>query len=417
MGFLASEIRSQKWIEKQAECIAFLKENKVSNDALIYEMELSKKVYKTLAEAVEYIEGKYLSSENYEETEESFIFKTLNWSQVDLTTAVEIEIRRGVTAKAADLIRYNPETYNFSDKGVIFSGCKLASIDFSEDKKDLPQVIEIARVVEGEHPTYGKINITKEHLKSFVANFNDKVTGTDLAINEDHKKNEAFGWYKDVFLNEDGDILYGTVNWNAKGTRALSEKEYRYFSPEFRFNYVHPHSGKEFGATLLGGALTNYPFLKMEAITELSEKTNSNKGKAMPTDVIALSEHTKTVMDLNSKITEINGKLDAALAQNVELSNKVKASEEKAAKIEREATHQKLFNEGKINAAQLVALNEGKSMLEVIALNEPMNTTAAGKGNGNAGGKYTVELSEDDKATMKALNLTEEEYRTANKIL
>lgn len=416
MGFLANEIRNQKWIEKQAESIEFLKENKISNDALIYEMELSKKVYKNLAEAIEYIESKYLSSDNYEESEDSFTFKTLNYSQVDMTTAIEIDIRRGVTAKAADLIRYNPETYNFSEKGVIFSGCKLATIDFSEDKKDLPQVIEIARVVEGEHPVYGKINITKDHLKSFVTNFAAKVTGTDLAINEDHKKNEAFGWLKDVFLNEDGDICYGTVNWNAKGTRALSEKEYRYFSPEFRFNYSHPHSGKEYGATLVGGALTNYPFLKMEAITELSEKsitpTKENK-----VETIALSEHTKEVVSLNSKISEIQAKLDASTAQNVELSNKVKASEEKAEKIAKEATHQKLFNDGKINAAQLVALNEGKSMLEVIALSEPMNTKATGEGNKNAGGKYTVELTEEDKASMKALDLTEEEYRTANKIL
>lgn len=416
MGFLSSEIRSQKWFEKQAESIAFIKANNISNDALIYEMILSKKVYKTLAEAVEYIEGKYLSSDNYEESEDSFIFKTLNWSQVDLSTAIEVEIRRGVSAKAADLIRYNPETFNFSDKGVIFSGCRLTSIDFSEDKKDLPQVIEIARVCEGEHPTYGKINITKAHLKSFVANFNDKVTGTDLAVNEDHKKNEAFGWLKDVFLNEGGDILYGTVNWNAKGTRALSEKEYRYFSPEFRFNYTHPHSQKEFGATLLGGALTNYPFLKMDAITELSEKPNTLQGKKKM-ETIDLSVHTAKVVELSGKIQDVQGKLDASQAQVIELSAKVKESEEKANKIARESAHAKLFSDGKINAAQLVALNDGKSMLEVMALNEPMNTTPAGKGNGNAGGKYTTDLSEEDKNLMKEFNLTEEQYRAANKIL
>lgn len=413
MGFLVAEIRNQKWFEKQAESIEFIKTHAISNDALIYEMELSKKVYKNLAEAIEYVESKYLSSDNYEETETAFVFKTLNWSQVDITTVVSVDIRRGVTARAADLIRFNPDVYNFSEKGVIFSGCKLASIDFSEDKKNLPQVIEIARVCEGEHPAYGKINITKAHLKSFVANFSDKVTGTDLAVNEDHKKNEAFGWFKDIFLNEDGDILYGTVNWNAKGTRALSEKEYRYFSPEFRFNYVHPHSQKEFGATLLGGALTNYPFLKMEAITELSSKTNSNKG--VQVEKIDLEVHTKTVIELNGKITEANAKADAVAQQNIELSNKVKTLEADAEKKSKEAAHQKLFDTQKINAAQLVALNEGKSMLEVIALNEPMNTQASGAST-KGDGKYTVELSADDKKVMAAMNLTEEEYRSANKI-
>lgn len=307
------------------------------------------------------------------------------------------------------------ETYNFSDKGVIFSGCKLASIDFAEDKKDLPQVIEVARVVKGEHPTYGIIEITKEHLESFVANFNSKVTGTDLAVNEDHKKNEAFGWFKDLFLNEEGDICYGTVNWNAKGTRALSEKEYRYFSPEFRFNYQHPHTKKEHGATLLGGALTNYPFLKMDAITELSEKpTTPNKGKTVQID---LKDHEAKVVELSAKITEANAKADAANAQVIALSDKIKTLEADAEKKSKEAAHKKLFDDGKINAAQLVALNEGKSMLEVIALNETMNTKATGGSGTKEDPKHSVALSEEDKKVMNSLGLTEQEYRDANKLV
>ena len=82
-------------------------------------------------------------------------------------------------------------------------------------------------------------------------------------------------------------------------------------------------------------------------------------------------------------------------------------------KAEKKEVHQKIFNEGKINAAQLVALNEGKSMLEVIALQGQMSTTEKGNGGSN---KNDVELSEDDKIAMKKFNLTEEEYRKANKI-
>lgn len=407
MGFLASEILNQKWLEKEVEAAAFLKENNISKDALIYEMHFDKKVFKEEKEVREYLNGKYLSTDNIEEVGDTFVAKTLNWSQVDVTTSVTVDLRRGVKALAADLIRFQYEQYNFSEKGVIYSGCQLGVIDFSEDKKDLPQVIEVARVVEGDHPTYGKINITKEHLKSFVANFNDKVTGTDLAVNEDHKKNEAFGWFKDLFLNEEGDICYGTVNWNAKGTRALSEKEYRYFSPEFRFNYVHPHTKAEFGATLLGGALTNYPFLKMDAITELSAKEIKPTNKGNKVETIELSVHTAKVIEFSDKIK----KQDETI---VELSNKIKTMEADAEKKSKEAAHKKLFDDGKINAAQLVALNEGKSMLEVIALNEPMNT----KGKGAAGSEEAkvIELSEDDKKMAKALGLSEEEYAAANKI-
>lgn len=413
MGFLKSEIISQKWLEKEVEAAKFIRENSISNDALIYEMHLDKKVFKTEEEAREYLQGKYLSTENIEDAEGMFIAKTLNYSQVDMSTAVKVEIRRGVTAYAADLIRF--DVYNFSDKSEReTTKFMLKALEFSEKTKDLPQVIELARVVKGNHPSYGDIEITKDHLTSFVTNFNSKVTGTDLAVNEDHKKNEAFGWLKDVFLNDDGDILYGTVSWNAKGTRALSEKEYRYFSPEFRFNYTHPHTQKEHGATLIGGALTNYPFLKMEAIVELSNKAQTPT-KDTKVEKIDLSVHTEKVIELSSKITATETELALVKAQNIELSNKVKASEEKAEKVIREGAHKKMFDDGKINAAQLIALNDGKSMLEVLALSAPMNMSGKGTDAGN-NSTHTTELNDQDRAVMKEFGLTEEQYRTANKI-
>lgn len=420
MGFLRHEIENQKWLEKEVAVAEFLKKHNISKDAMIYEMKFDKKVFKDEKEVREYLSGKYLYAEYIEDVEGEFVAKTLNTSQVDMTTAVSVELRRGVTALAADIIRVSHYgEYNFSEKGVIYSGFDMKNIELSEKEQSLPNVIEIARVCKGTHPTFGEIEITKEHLKSFVANFNDKVTGTDLAINEDHKKNEAFGWYKDVFLSEDGERLYGTVSWNDKGYSALSKKEYRYFSPEFRFNYVHPHSLKEFGPTLVGGALTNYPFLKMDAIVELSSKRdiNTNKGNKN-VETIALSEHQKVTIDLNSKLTALQAKYDEAHAKEIALSEEVKTLKADLEKKNKEAANKKLFDEGHINAAQLVALNEGKSMLEVLALSGKMNTQEKGKGpNASTGNTaYEIELSEKDKEIMKQFNLTEEEYRTANNI-
>lgn len=415
MGFLVSEIRDQKWLEKEVEISKFLKDNKISENALIYEVHFSKSVFKEETEVREYLKSKWLSTESINDEDKTFVAKTMNTSQLDLASAVTVEIRRGVTVLAADLILFPSETYNFNEIGTIFSGCELGQIDLSEKQKGVPTVIEIAKVMSGTHPTYGEINITKEHLESFVKNFSAKVTSTDLAINEDHKKNEAFAWYKDVFLSEDGNTLYGSVAWNENGVDALRKKKYRYFSPEFRFNYVHPHTGKEHGPTLLGGALTNYPFLKMEAIVELNEKQKANvtqptKEKKMPT--IELKDHEAAVVELNGKIkatedkvVELNAKVQTLEKENSSL----KAAAEKAAK---ESANQKLFDAGKINKAQLVALNEGKSMLEVLSLNEQMNT----KANGGEGSNNTVELSEGDKAMAKTLGLTDEEYKAANNI-
>lgn len=74
-----------------------------------------------------------------------------------------------------------------------------------------------------------------------------------------------------------------------------------------------------------------------------------------------------------------------------------------------------MFDDGKINAAQLIALNDGKSMLEVLALSAPMNMSGKGTDAGN-NSTHTTELNDQDRAVMKEFGLTEEQYRTANKI-
>ena len=78
-----------------------------------------------------------------------------------------------------------------------------------------------------------------------------------------------------------------------------------------------------------------------------------------------------------------------------------------SAKVLREQANKKLFDAGKINAAQLVALNEGKSAFDIIALSENMNNGAKGA----EGNKETIELSESEKKIADQLGLTAEEYK------
>lgn len=409
MNFLINQIREQKFLEMEVSLDDFISENNISEKSIIFELELSKEFYPSEKEVREYLKDKYYSPIKISDEGDSFIVSVVSENQVDSETEITVKIRKGVIGKAADLLPVTvTEELYFNDKGELNLSSKFDSIDLSVNA---PQIIEIARVAEGDHPSYGKLKITQEHLETMVSNFKSKVTGVDLSVNEDHKKNEAFGWFKDVFLSFDKQTLYGQIVWNSKGTTALSEKEYRYFSPEFRFNYKHPHSGEEFGATLLGGALTNYPFLKMEAIVELNEKQEQQKeGVQMKT--IELSVHESKVVELSNKITETQTKLDATEAQNVELSEKVKALEEKIEKEAKEKAHEKLFNEGKINKAQLVALNEGKTFLEVLSLNEKMNVDEKG----TSGKKVeTVELSEKQKKIIEQLGLTTEEYLAIEK--
>jgi phage I-like protein len=400
----------RKIFEAEAEVDSFIEENEIDleSNTVIQSLIFDKEAFQDEAEAREWAADHGFHSGKVDETEESFRIRQLDSSQFDKTTLRTIEIRRGIQAVIGQLAEQIYSEIMFSEKGEMGLGLKLETINFHEG---LPHIIQIARVAEGEHPSYGKLKITQQDLEAMERNFKSNVTGVDLAINEDHKKNEAFGWFKDVFLSFDKQTLYAQIQWNNKGMTALSEKEYRYFSPEFRFNYVHPHSGKEHGPTLLGGALTNYPFLKMDAITALNNKTK-NKGETTVEKTIELSIHNQTVVELSNKVTAAEAKAKKAEDQVMELNAKVEELTNQIENSKKQAIHEKLFNEGKISKAQLVALNEGKGMLEVLALAETMHTEPKGS---DVAPKVTVELSAKEKEFAAALGLTDEEFAIYNK--
>lgn len=402
MSFLIDKIREQKLIEMDVNLDKFIEENKISEKSMIYQMILDKSVFKDAKEVTEYLRDKHFWEAKVTETGDEFIADIVSVNQMDMDTDVVVELRRGVIAKAADFIPVPlmSDELMFNEKGEINLSSKFETINLNDG---LPYIIEISRVAEGEHPSYGKIKITEDHLKEMVKNFEAKVTGVDLAINEDHRKNEAFGWFKDVFLSFDKQTLYGQVQWNSKGTQALSEKEYRYFSPEFRFNYQHPHTGMEHGATLMGGALTNYPFLKMEAITQLN---NKNEGDQVET--IDLKIHTDKVVELSTKLSAVQIELNEKTSENKTLATEVKVLKETIELNAKKSAHEKLFTEGHINAAQLKAMNEGKGLVEILSLNEKVNLTPTG-----VVAKVTTEiqLSEEEKYAAQALGLTDEEMK------
>ena len=402
MSKLITMIRDQKFIEAEASLHKIINEKDISPEAWVYQVNLSKERFKNSSEAIEYIKSKWFDTDKFTESESEYIFEVANKRQLDLMSDSTFEVSRGVIVQAAD---FRPETIvNFNSKAA-FGELRIDTLNLN----DTPNFIEICKVIEGYHPNYGEIKITKEDLKSFAKNFKDKVTQVDLAVNEDHKKEKAFGWFIDVFLSHDETTLYGQVVWNSAGIKSLQDKEYRYFSPELRFNFIHPHSKKEYGPTLLGGALTNYPFLKMAPIVDLT-----NKGD----DSMELKDAEKKILELSNKVLEQDKDLHTSKtiiekikAENVELSAKISKIEKEQAEKEKLAKNEKLFSEGKINKAQLDALNAGKDLFEVLSLNSGLNTKPVGSEHNN---ENDVNLNEDEKAMCKKLGLTEEEFKKYN---
>jgi hypothetical protein len=103
-----------------------------------------------------------------------------------------------------------------------------------------------------------------------VANF----TPDRVAIDYDHLAvtpsrpgdGIAAGWLKAVELRANGDELWGRVEWTSAAATRIKAKEYKFISPCFSSDYT-TNTGAKVGATLLGAALTNAPFLNdMQAV-------------------------------------------------------------------------------------------------------------------------------------------------------
>jgi len=418
MAFIRSELMHQQILDAEADINEFLRSNDIDDSFMIQAFELSKEVFADESEAIEYIESRGYFSEDVEVTEDKFIFNVREVGQFK-SDLLRIETRRGVEILVGELRPveiFTDSEIQFSETATEWS---IKPIDIKNFSSKSPLVIEVAKVVDGHHPRYGDVSITEDDLKSMERNFKEKVTGVDLSINKDHEKVEALGWFKDLFLSFDGKTLLAEVSWCPKGVSVLKDKSFRYFSPEFSFNYEHPHNGTKHGATLTGGALTNYPFLKMDAITELNNKTINGGIKV---NTIDLKVHEDKMLDLNSKITTLESDAEKAkttieglTSSNVELSEKITKMDEAKALEEKEAKHEKLFSDGKINKTQLDMLKEGKTFEDIMEFNGKLHVEADGSDNDGKTEDVSEKLTEDERAFCLKFGTSEEDYIKYNK--
>jgi hypothetical protein len=142
------------------------------------------------------------------------------------------------------------------------------------ENKFVPKEVQILRVGKFNHPTYGAFEITPLTLFEMKSNFDSNIRGVDMAFDYFHDSDkEASAWVKSLELRENNTELWALVDWTPKAEQKLSERELRYFSPDFAFNWTDPEKGATYNNVLFGGGLTNRPFVKeMKAIV-------ANEGK------------------------------------------------------------------------------------------------------------------------------------------
>ena len=151
----------------------------------------------------------------------------------------------------------------------------IPQIDISgETFKETESEIEVLHEGKWEHPQYGIIQITDQDIDKFVESFNSKVRKVDIAVDQEHMPEKgAAGWVRKVKkVVEDGKSkMKASVEWTKLGAQLIKDGIFKYFSPEFDFDYEDLETHEKFENVLIGGALTNRPYFKSLAPVALSE--------------------------------------------------------------------------------------------------------------------------------------------------
>lgn len=276
-------------------------------------------------------------------------------------------------------------------------------MELEDGDDELPFVIELAKTIRGNHSWYGEVEITQDQIRQMRSNFSTRAHGIDIAINLDHNREEAVGWVEDINSINDDNNLLGAIKWNRKGLDILANKEYRYISPEIDFDYTHHLTEKDYGTVLTGAALTNYPFLQMGPLVDMSKKKN----KEVSTKKRSIKMDDEKELEYKTKISNLELSLKDSTIQNKELNAQVSKLQGLIDKAISDAKYQKLFSEGKITAAQLEQLKEGKDPLDVLAMNVSLSATQKGTSTAN---DEEVDLTDAQKKAMLDLGCSKEYY-------
>jgi len=190
--------------------------------------------------------------------------------------------------------------------------------------------IEMLRVGKFDHPKYGDLDISLDFLQSLVDNFENNTLNRDVSFDWNHDRKEASAWLRGLSIIDD--VLVGSVEFTKKGKESVEGGEYGYFSVEYDEDYEDPESGETHGPVLMGGALTNRPFINglrkiefempdddsiklftMKPEKEKKKKPTPTKKRqpALTEDKLKeeLGKSRGTIKDLQSKIKALEGKL------------------------------------------------------------------------------------------------------------
>jgi phage I-like protein len=151
----------------------------------------------------------------------------------------------------------------------------LPALEFRESNGRFTSTLQVLPEGKFTHPWYGDLDFTAPVLRAMKRNFDKKVLGTDIMVDEGHDRGKALGWYRDLHVGkravseQEYSGLWADIEWTELGREYLEKQFYRYFSAEVG-NWTSP-SGEKYKNILLGGGLTNRPFFKQMPEIQFAE--------------------------------------------------------------------------------------------------------------------------------------------------
>lgn len=290
---------------------------------------------------------------------------------------------------------------------------KLAAPDAPAEQQSVVKV-QVMRAGQWEHPWYGQMIITASDLAEFVRNFKANVKRQDLPADYFHEsEGEAAGWFKDLYIDGNGQQLWGDIQVTPKCLQMLSDKAIRYFSADFYFQWTDPETGVGYKNVLNGGGFVNRPFIKdMQPVTELSE--GNTMFKTLEEAKTVLAERDATIVGKDAEIKKLSDKAQEDSATIATLKAE-KAEAAKAKELaDKEAAFTKLCADGKACAAQKDAYMSN-DMAKFAELAQPLNVVTKGTEEVTEVDNSKKELSDDEKRACKLLNISEEDFHKYNK--
>lgn len=301
----------------------------------------------------------------------------------------------------------------------------LKAIRF-DDSKPNASWLQAFPVGEYKHPIYGKIKMTVERAKAMALNVIQKVRGIDIAIDYGHDSaGEAAGWVSGAEARHDGLWLF--VEWTEQAAADIRGGKYRYFSPEYLDVWTHPQTGDKFKDVLIGGGLTNRPFLKnimpvnlQEVLGQDPSQVGQLEGGDMDKLLKMLREKFKLAEDASEDdiLKAFNEAFQANTKKDPEEDPVESLTEEEVAKILEE--HPAM--------AGVLKMNETLSEQNKTLLGRVVNLELTGRNQSvsakltewHAGGektKHGLPVALDEKITAFMLSATAEQVSAFNVIM